>query len=152
MVDKVIPSNDVMLKLNQIIVFMSNQKRLTVYYKLAALLKNRFTVMDALDRIWMIESNDGKNASEPMAIAVASWLKELEKGLPFSVAIEGWAPMREKLMLSVGDVSKLEIALLNVIKVSEGSNRIIQPLINAVTYPIMMLILSMVIVVGVGVW
>lgn len=152
MVDKVIPSNDVMLKLNQIIVFMSNQKRLTVYYKLAALLKNRFTVMDALDRIWMIESNDGKNASEPMAIAVASWLKELEKGLPFSVAIEGWAPMREKLMLSVGDVSKLEIALLNVIKVSEGSNRIIQPLINAVTYPIMMLILSMVIVVGVGVY
>ena len=151
-VEKKIPNNELILKLNRFMVLMNNEKRLQIYYKLAALLRNRFTLMDALDRIWMIESKDGKSPDEPMAIAVASWLKELEKGLPFSSALEGWAPMREKLMLSVGDVSKLENALLNVIRVSEGSNRIIQPLVGAVTYPIMMMMLSMVIVVGVGIY
>ncbi len=152
MAEKRIPKNELLLKASQIMVLMNNEKRLQIYYKLAALLRNRFTLMDALDRIWMIESKDGQNVDEPMAIAVAAWSKELEKGLPFSSAIEGWAPMREKLMLSVGDVSKLEKALINVIKVSEGSNRIIQPLVSAVTYPVMMMILSMVIVVGVGIY
>ncbi len=152
MAEKKIPSNEVLLKFNQIMVSLNNEKRLQIYYKLAALLRNRFTLMDALDRIWMIESKDGQRPDEPMAVAVAWWLKELEKGLPFSSAIDGWAPMREKLMLSVGDVSKLEKALINVIKVSEGSNRIIQPLVSAVTYPIMMMILSMGIFVCVGIY
>jgi type II secretory pathway component PulF len=129
-----------------------NETRLKLYYKLAALLRNRFTLMDALDRIWVIESKDGTASDEPFAIAVAWWLRELEKGLPFSSAIEGWAPMRERLMLSVGDVSKLEKALINVIKVSEGSNKIIQPLIGAVTYPLMMIALSMLIIVAVGIY
>jgi len=150
--NKKIPTNQAILRLTQFMVMMSNEKRLKIYYKLAALLRNKFTLMDALDRIWMIESDDGKKQEEPMAVAVAWWLRELEKGLPFSAAIEGWAPMREKLMLSVGDVSKLEKALLNVIKVSEGSNRIIQPLVGAITYPVIMLCLSLVIVVGVGVY
>ncbi len=152
MAEKKIPTNEIVLKLSQFMVLMNNEGRLKIYYKLAALLRNRFTLMDALDRIWMIESKDGKSPEEPMAIAVAWWLRELEKGLPFSSAIEGWAPMREKLMLSVGDVSKLEKALLNVIKVSEGSNRIIEPLIGAVTYPLMMIALSLVIIVGVGIY
>lgn len=151
-IQKVIPSNTTILKLSQLMVLLNNEKRLKIYYKLAALLRNKFTLMDALDRIWMIESKDGQSPEEPMAIAVAWWLKELEKGLSFSTAINGWAPVREKLMLSVGDVSKLEKALLNVIKVSEGSNKIIKPLINAVTYPLLMIGLSLLIIVGVGVY
>ncbi len=150
--EKKIPTNESIIKLSKLMVGFKNEDRLKIYYKLAALLANKFTLMDALDRIWMIESKDGTKPDEPMAIAVAWWLRELEKGLPFSSAIEGWAPMREKLMLSVGDVSKLEKALLNVIKVSEGSNKIIQPLLNAITYPVMMIMLSLVIIVGVGVY
>lgn len=149
---KSIPSNQTMIKVNQILVGINNEGRLKVYYKLAALLSNRFTLMDALDRIWMILSDDGKKPEEPMAIAVAWWIRELEKGLPFSSALEGWAPMREKLMLSVGDVSKLEKALRNVIKVSEGSNKIIKPLMNAISYPLLMICLSLLIIVGVGVY
>ncbi len=150
--EKTIPTNENILKLTKFMVGIKNEERLKVYYKLAALLRNKFTLMDALDRIWMIESKDGTKPNEPMAVAIAWWLRELEKGLPFSSAIDGWAPMREKLMLSVGDVSKLENALLNVIKVSEGSNRIIQPLMGAITYPLMMIALSLVIIVGVGVY
>ena len=149
---KYIPSNKTLLGINQFLVMNSNDARLKIYYKLAALLRNKFTLMDALDRIWNIESDDGKHASRSMAIAIAWWLRELEKGLPFSNAIDGWAPMREKLMLSVGDVSKLEKALVNVIKVSEGSNRIIRPILSALTYPIFMLGLSILIIVAVGIY
>lgn len=149
---KQIPTNEIVLKLSKMMVLFANEKRLKIYYKLAALLRNKFTLMDALDRIWMIESKDGKSPQEPIAIALAAWIRELERGLPFSSAIEGWAPIRERLMLSVGDVSRLEKALLNLIKVSEGSNKIIQPLLTAVTYPMMMIVLCMVIIVGVGVY
>ncbi|MDR3126751.1 MAG: type II secretion system F family protein [Rickettsiales bacterium] len=149
---KKIPKSPLLLELNRLIVNLSNAARLRVYYKLAALLRNRFTLMDALDRIWSIESNEGRKPDEPIAIAVAWWSRELEKGLPFSAAITGWAPLRERLMLSVGDMSKLERALLNVIKVSEGSNKILAPLINALTYPAMMVLLSFAIIAAVGIW
>jgi len=151
-IPKKIPTNSIVISLNQLIVNLSGAARLRVYYKLAALLRNRFTLMDALDRIWLIESKEGKKQDEPMAIAVAWWSREMEKGLPFSTAIMGWAPLRERLMLSVGDVSKLERALLNVIKVSEGSNKILAPLISALTYPLLMIMLSFVIIAAVGIW
>jgi len=149
---KYIPSDMTTRKFDRFWIMNSNDARLKIYYKLAALLRNKFTLMDALDRIWNIESDDGNNARRPMAVAIAWWLRELEKGLPFSSAIDGWAPMREKLMLSVGDVSKLEKALVNVIKVSEGSNRIIKPLIGALTYPVFMIALSLLIIVAVGIY
>ncbi|MCL2439456.1 MAG: type II secretion system F family protein [Alphaproteobacteria bacterium] len=149
---KSIPNNPAVIAINQTLVKWDNTQRLKIYYKLAALLRNRFTVMDALDRIWDIESKDGKKPDEPFAIAVASWLHELEKGFSFSSAIDGWAPAREQLMLSVGDASKLEKALLNLIKVSEGSNKIIAPLKNAITYPLVMICLCFLIIVGVGLY
>ena len=151
-IQKKIPKNATILKLSQYMVLFQNQARLKIYYKLAALLRNKFTLMDALDRIWMIESKDGQNPDEPMAIAVASWLKELEKGLPFSTAIYGWAPVRERLMLSVGDVSDLEGALINLIRVTEGSTKMIRPIIGAIAYPSFLFMMAVLIIYGIGVY
>lgn len=97
----------------------SNQTRLKIYRKIASLMRNRFSLMNALDMLHDGVSNGGKNPSEPMAIAIASWAKALQNGLPFSEALKGWAPDRERLMLSVGDVSDLEGALLNLIRLCQ---------------------------------
>ena len=79
---------------------MSNKTRLKMYRKIASLMSNRFSVMDALDLLYDGASNGGKSPSEPIAIAIASWSKSLQNGLTFADALKGWAPARERLMLS----------------------------------------------------
>ena len=56
-----------------IICRMSGGTRMKIYRKLISLLRNRFSLMDALDRIRGIITNDGKNPDEPMALAILYW-------------------------------------------------------------------------------
>ena len=132
----------------KIIMLMSNKTRLKLYRKIASLMKNRFSLMDALDMLHDGASNGGKNPSEPLAIALAAWARALNNGAPFSDALKGWAPDRERLMLSVGDLSDLENALLNLIKVTEGSTKMLRPIIGAITYPSFLLMMSVLIIYG----
>lgn len=135
-----------------IICRMSGGARLKIYRKLISLLRNRFSLMDALDRIRGIITNDGKNPDEPLALAILYWSRSLQNGNPFSVALEGWAPASERLMLSVGDVSHLEGALENLIKVTEGTTKMKQPLISAVSYPMFLAMMTVLIIYAIGVY
>lgn len=136
----------------KMIVQMSNKTRLKIYRKIASLMKNRFSLMDALDMLHDGASNGGKNPSEPLAIAIAAWGRALNNGKTFSEALKGWAPDRERLMLSVGDVSDLEGALLNLIKVTEGSTKMIRPIIGAIAYPSFLSMMSILIIYAIGVY
>ena len=131
---------------------MSNGARLKIYRKIASLMSNRFSLMNALDRLHDSVSNGGKNPNEPLAIAIASWARALQNGLPFSDALKGWAPDRERLMLSVGDVSDLENALLNLIKVTEGTTKMIRPIIGAIGYPVFLMMMAVLIIYAIGVY
>ena len=136
----------------KMILQFSNKTRLKLYRKIASLMKNRFSLMDALDMLHDGASNGGKNPSEPLAIAIASWGRSLNNGMTFSDALKGWAPDRERLMLSVGDVSDLESALLTLIKVTEGSTKMIRPIVGAITYPAFLVMMSVLIIYAIGVY
>ncbi|MBR5598895.1 MAG: type II secretion system F family protein [Alphaproteobacteria bacterium] len=129
---------------------MAGKDRLKVYKKLASLLRNRFSLMNALDIMYDSITAEGKNPGEPMAIAIASWGKSLQNGLSFSDALKGWAPARERLMLSVGDMSDLESALLNLIKVAEGTEKMLKPIVGAISYPSFLLIMSVLVIYAIG--
>ena len=124
--------------------------RLKLYRKIASLMSNRFSLMNALDMLHATITNDGKNPSEPMAIAIASWANALQNGQPFSEALRGWAPDRERLMLSVGDVSDLESAIRNLIRVTEGTTKMIRPIKSAISYPAFLLMMVTFIIYGIG--
>jgi len=129
---------------------MAGKARLKVYKKLASLLRNRFSLMNALDVMYDSITDSGKHPSEPMAIAIASWGKSLQNGYAFSDALKGWAPSRERLMLSVGDMSDLESALLNLIRVAEGTDKMIKPIIGAIAYPSFLLLMSVLVIWAIG--
>lgn len=145
-------SNDWILTYAKIMCNLSNKGRLKIYRKLAALLRNRFSLMNSLDMIYNGLTEEGAHPDNPMGIAVSAWGRALQEGHPFSDALKGWAPSRERLMLSVGDVSDLESALLNLIKVTEGSTRMIRPIISAVTYPSFLMMMSVLILYAIGVY
>lgn len=129
---------------------LSSSTRLKIYRKIASLMGNRFSLMNALDMLHDSVTNGGKNPSEPMAIALASWAQGLQNGLAFSDALRGWAPDRERLMLSVGDVSDLEGALKNLIKVTEGSAKMLRPIVGAIGYPAFLIMMAVFILYGIG--
>ena len=74
------------------------QKRMAVSRKVASLLRNNFTLMDALHRIEMIESKNGQKPNEPFAIAMREIQKNLERGMTFAEATSGWVPSEETLL------------------------------------------------------
>ncbi|MBO5284529.1 MAG: type II secretion system F family protein [Alphaproteobacteria bacterium] len=129
---------------------MAGKARLKVYKKLASLLRNRFSLMNALDIMYGSITDNGKKTGEPMAIAIASWGKALQNGYAFSDALKGWAPSRERLMLSVGDMSDLESALLNLIRVAEGTDKMLKPIIGAIAYPSFLLLMSVLVIWAIG--
>ena len=136
----------------KVIMAFSGKVRLKLYRKIASLMHNRFSLMDALDMLHDGASKGGKNPGEPLAIALASWARALNNGKTFSDALKGWAPDRERLMLSVGDASDLEGALLNLIKVTEGTTKMIRPIIGAITYPTFLLMMAVLIIYAIGVY
>ncbi len=132
------------------LVRMDGKGRLKIYRKLSSLLKNRFSMMDSLERLYDIASDGGKKANEPLAIAIAQWARSLQNGDTFAVALKGWAPASELLMLSVGDVAQLDIALDNLIHVTEGIARMKAPVVGALAYPMFLMFLTVVIIWAVG--
>ena len=129
---------------------MHSEERLQVYRKLGALLKNRFSLMDALERIYNISSKDGKDPGDSMAIATANWMQRVRNGNSFSEALQGWVPSTEILMLSVGDVASLELALQHTVRVVEGMNKMRSLVVGAVSYPLFLMFMVCLLIWGVA--
>ncbi|MDR1027167.1 MAG: type II secretion system F family protein [Rickettsiales bacterium] len=127
-------------------------KRMNLYRKIASLLRNDFTLMDALERCWQIESKDGRNKNEPFAIVLRDWQDGLERGHTFYEAAKPWVPESESLMLTAGDVAKLSNALENLAVVSGGMRKIKKSLTDALSYPLFLLAMTFIIVIMVGLY
>ena len=138
------------IKTAKTILCHSQQERLRIYRKLAALLRNRFSLMDALERLQAIASDNGKDPSDSTAVAMGCWMESLQNGLSFSSALQGWAPQSELLMLSVGDIANLEDALTRLIHVVEGTKKMKEPLFGALAYPMFLMVMVVLIIYAVG--
>lgn len=130
----------------------NTEKRIAMLRKLASLLRNDFTLMNALGRLEMIESNGGKNPNEPFAIVMREWQKNLERGMSFSDTTRGWLPEEETLLVTSGNISNLVIALENTVRVVESAGRIRRAVRGAIAYPLFLLVLTFGIIVMVGLY
>lgn len=131
---------------------LNTEKRMATARKLASLLRNDFTLMDALNRLEMIESHGGTKPDEPFAIVMREWQKNLERGMSFSDATRGWVPPDETLLVTSGNLSDLVVALENVSRVVDGTQRIKRAMTSAIAYPLFLLILTFGIIILVGVY
>lgn len=130
----------------------NNEKRMAICRKLASLLRNDFTLIDALERLEMIESKNGTKPNEPFAIVMRQWQKNLERGMSFSEATRGWVPPEETLLVTSGNLSNLVVALENVGRVVDGTQRIKRAMTTAVAYPLFLLALTFGIIIMVGLY
>lgn len=131
---------------------LNTEKRMATCRKLASLLRNDFTLIDALERLEMIESKNGSKPNEPFAIVMRQWQKNLERGMSFSDATRGWVPANETLLVTSGNLSNLATALENVGRVVDGSQRISRAMTSAIAYPLFLLALTFGIIIMVGLY
>ncbi len=131
---------------------MNTEKRMSICRKLASLLRNDFTLIDALERLEMIESRGGTKPREPFAIVMREWQKSLERGMTFSEATRGWVPQNETLLVTSGNLSNLVVALENVGRVVDGTQRIRRAMTAAIGYPLFLLALTFGIIIMVGLY
>ena len=131
---------------------INTEKRMSICRKLASLLRNDFTLIDALERLEMIESHGGTKPREPFAIVMREWQKNLERGMSFSEATRGWVPENETLLVTSGNLSNLVVALENVGRVVDGTQRIRRAMTSAIGYPLFLLALTFGIIIMVGVY
>ena len=135
------------------LMFRTNtEKRMSICRKLASLLRNDFTLIDALERLEMIESKNGTKPREPFAIVMRQWQKNLERGMSFSEATRGWVPPEETLLVTSGNLSNLVVALENVGRVVDGTQRIRRAMTTAIAYPLFLLALTFGIIIMVGLY
>ena len=130
----------------------NTEKRMAICRKLASLLRNDFTLIDALERLEMIESKNGTKPNEPFAIVMRQWQKNLERGMTFSEATKGWVPPEETLLVTSGNLSNLVVALENVGRVVDGTQRIKRAMTTAIAYPVFLLALTFGIIIMVGLY
>ena len=131
---------------------LNHEKRMSICRKLASLLRNDFTLIDALERLEMIESKNGTKPHEPYAIVMRQWQKNLERGMTFSEATRGWVPANETLLVTSGNISNLVVALENVGRVVDGMQRIRRAMTTAIAYPLFLLALTFGIIIMVGIY
>ena len=131
---------------------LNHEKRMAICRKLASLLRNDFTLIDALERLEMIESKNGTKPHEPYAIVMRQWQKNLERGMTFSEVTRGWVPPNETLLVTSGNLSNLVVALENVGRVVDGMQRIRRAMTTAIAYPMFLLALTFGIIIMVGVY
>lgn len=131
---------------------LNTEKRMSICRKLASLLRNDFTLIDALERLEMIESRGGAKPQEPFAIVMREWQKNLERGMTFSEATRGWVPANETLLVTSGNLSDLVVALENVGRVVSGTQRIRRAMASAIGYPVFLLALTFGIIIMVGIY
>lgn len=135
------------------LMFRTNtEKRMSICRKLASLLRNDFTLIDALERLEMIESKNGTKPREPFAIVMREWQKNLERGMTFSETTRGWVPQNETLLVTSGNLSNLVVALENVGRVVSGMTRIRRAMVSAIAYPLFLFALTFGIIIMVGVY
>lgn len=131
---------------------LNTEKRMAFARKLASLLRNDFSLMDALGRLEMVESKNGTKPNEPFAIVMREFQKSLERGASFSEATRGWVPMNETLLLTSGNMSDLVVALENVVRTVDGTQRIKRAMISAIAYPLFLLALTFGVIIMVGLY
>lgn len=130
----------------------STDKRISIWRKLVSLLKNDFTLVNALNRLQMTESHGGARPNEPFAICMREWERNLERGLSFSEATRGWIPTEETLLLTSSNMSSLIVALENVGRIVVANKRISRAVFSAIAYPLLLLVLVFGIIIMVGIY
>jgi type II secretory pathway component PulF len=116
--------------------------RYRIYRMLARLIDAEIDSRTALDFIFAVLSNDGRNPNELSAIAVRHWIAAHREHGRLSETLDGWVPTAEVLLVEAGERSgRFSQALGVMLRLNDKVASIRGQVIGKLTYPICMALL-----------
>lgn len=118
----------------------SSKARLRIYRKIIRLLENGVPLPAALESMYAHASNDGKSKRKPEAVVIDAWLRQVKNGKSLGVAIQGWVPETDRVVIDAGEASgDLPSAVENACFLYEGQKKIRSAVIKGIAYPAFLL-------------
>lgn len=116
----------------------NSSQRVRVYRKLAGLIRHNVSQTEALDRLWLHASDDGRRPDDGIAIILNEWRHAQRNGQQaFAETVRKWVPPTEFSLIHTGILSgRLETALKNVILITEGTIKLSRTVRSQLGYPL----------------
>lgn len=131
-------------KLTQMRFRTNRNDRFRIYRKLQGMLAMNESLGRSLERLWYNVTDMGKYPDKPAAKALREWLNKDRAGSSMAEAMEGWIPMNELFMIRAGEESGAVARALGVIlDMGATGKEMKQAIMQAVSYPIFMMLLLM---------
>lgn len=128
---------------------LSTTDRIGLYEKMADYLDEGIS----LDNILLTLSQEYLGAGflgfDSRGVMLYSWFKDIESGIPLSKAMMPWIPPSEFMLIQAGEESgTLSQAFKNAVTATSAVSGMIGAVIAAMAYPVMLLVILIMIVVG----
>lgn len=121
----------------------TGKARERTYRKLVSFLRNGVALPKALEIMWKHASDDGKNPKNPTAMVLKEWIKKVNNGKSFGVAVSGWVPDGDRIVIEAGETAgSLDTAIENALFISEGSKKIKSTIIKGLAYPVVLVLVA----------
>lgn len=121
----------------------SDKQRLSLYRKLAKMLTQGVPLLKAIeDYHGRTVAREGKGSAT--SILLDSWAQELRNGQGFAVAIDGWVPPTERMIIAASEnAGKLEKGLLSACTINISSTQIRKAITGGLAYPLAVLCMAL---------
>lgn len=117
--------------------------RVEFYEAIIILMENNTNLNNALQKMYDEYSDSGKKFNKPQARLVWNCLESIQRGKKLTSGLRGWIPEQELSMLSAGEeAGKLITSLNECIRLITVKARITSSIMKAVSYPIILAILT----------
>ncbi|MDX1922131.1 MAG: type II secretion system F family protein [Alphaproteobacteria bacterium] len=134
--------DDLRRKFNMWMLRNNRKLRFRIYRKLQGMLAMNEALSRALERLWYNSSDMGRHPERPSAMALQEWLKRDRAGETLSEAMNDWIPSAELYMIRAGEESgQVSNAMLAIMHVGDSAQRMRSAIIQAVSYPLFMMVL-----------
>lgn len=114
--------------------------RIDFYNQVSLMLKMGLQIMTALDRLYVIESNEGASPGRPAAVMLADVMHSLREGRSLGEALERWSSPQEVALVKAGEeAGNLEDQLVVVAEMLGTKGEMISTIVSALGYPVVVI-------------
>ncbi len=117
--------------------------RLKFYNELIALLNAGYSRGEALEVLWRLRTNEGKDTKTTLGRIYADIRIKIQNGLSFGEAIRLWVPKEDVMILdTIEDSDEFESHLARFCKTLETNRRQKKSLVGALGYPVLLMTMA----------
>lgn len=131
--------------------FRKNVKmRKKLYSKLSKMLANSVPIKEALIELKK-RRLEQFSEFDLQAVAISDWVQRIASGDTFASSLNGWVPHDEQNIISGGEQSgRISETLINLVVVLNAKTKMKTTIVKAITYPSIILSLSVMVLAGFG--